>query len=200
MELNISNEIDSSVKSDIMEVYNKIKNKFPDDALRLSQRISEIIPLEKSYENIDICGRWGEDIIDRNNDVISGILELRSSELLGISKFEFLGIIAHEFGHAVSRHNEIEDRTRYGYLLEWASEATADYYAYKWGFKESIILLLQNRKLSHHGILPGMEVTIGDEEDYITYTLDDDFYPVIVNASELEPFELDDDLKKEGWC
>jgi hypothetical protein len=64
-----------------------------------------------------------------------------------------VAILAHEFGHVCSRAQEIELRNVGD--SELASELTADWYAYKWGFERQIIRWNKVRDRRHHGPLPG---------------------------------------------
>ena len=89
--------------------------------------------------------------------------------------------IAHEFGHVCTTEKDLARRNAPS--NEWASEATADWYVYKWGFGS--ISRKRNvkypRHLLHHGAMPGETLT----DNGITYRLSRNF--VYRNIS--EPFK-----------
>ena len=73
---------------------------------------------------------------------------------------EFLAsTLAHEFGHACSRWEDLERRQAPS--DEWASELTADWYAYKWGFGRLIARQRKTRDHLHHGPGPGETCELG---------------------------------------
>ena len=70
--------------------------------------------------------------------------------------------IAHEFGHVCTTEKDLARRNAPS--NEWASEATADWYVYKWGFGS--ISRKRNvkypRHLWHHGAMPGQTLEVND--------------------------------------
>ena len=89
--------------------------------------------------------------------------------------------IAHEFGHVCTTEKDLARRKAPS--DEWASEATADWYVYKWGYgnisrKENV---KHPRHLLHHGAMPGETLT----DNGTTYRLSRNF--VYRNIS--EPFK-----------
>ncbi len=78
---------------------------------------------------------------------------------------DLLGIVAHELGHAVTLADELRDRSGLG--DEWASELTADWHAWRWGFGAEIDALRASRDRVHHGFAPGSIVTV--ESDGVPY-------------------------------
>jgi len=89
--------------------------------------------------------------------------------------------IAHEFGHVCTTEKDLARRNAPS--NEWASEATADWYVYKWGFGSISrkMNVKYPRRLSHHGAMPGETLT----DNGITYRLSRNF--VYRNIS--EPFK-----------
>ncbi len=79
--------------------------------------------------------------------------------------------IAHEFGHVCTTKKDLARRKAPS--DEWASEATADWYVYKWGFGS--ISRKRNvkypRHLWHHGAMPGQTLEVND----VTYRLSRNF-------------------------
>ena len=79
--------------------------------------------------------------------------------------------IAHEFGHVCTTEKDLARRKAPS--DEWASEATADWYVYKWGFGS--ISRKRNvkypRHLWHHGAMPGQTLEVND----VTYRLSRNF-------------------------
>jgi hypothetical protein len=70
------------------------------------------------------------------------------------------GVIAHEFGHAVSTDADMARRRAPD--DEWASELAADWYAYKWGFGRDVARARSSRRLGHHGPGPGQLIGLGE--------------------------------------
>ena len=70
--------------------------------------------------------------------------------------------IAHEFGHVCTTEKDLARRKAPS--DEWASEATADWYVYKWGYGN--ISRKTNgkypRHLWHHGAMPGQTLEVND--------------------------------------
>ncbi len=89
--------------------------------------------------------------------------------------------IAHEFGHVCTTKKDLARRKAPS--DEWASEATADWYVYKWGYGNIARKMNARypRHLSHHGAMPGETLT----DNGITYRLSRNF--VYRNIS--EPFK-----------
>lgn len=67
---------------------------------------------------------------------------------------EMIGLLAHELGHACTTREDLDRRCAPD--GEWASELSADWYAYKWGFGRFISRARRTRQWSHHGPTPGM--------------------------------------------
>ena len=70
--------------------------------------------------------------------------------------------IAHEFGHVCTTEKDLARRK--APFEEWASEATADWYVYKWGYgnisrKENV---KNPRHFWHHGAMPGQTLEVND--------------------------------------
>jgi len=63
--------------------------------------------------------------------------------------------VAHEFGHAVTRPRDVERREALLGDAEWATEMSADMYAFRWGFEQEIPAAQPFRDVGHHGALPG---------------------------------------------
>ena len=79
--------------------------------------------------------------------------------------------IAHEFGHVCTTEKDLARRNAPS--DEWASEATADWYVYKWGYgrRSRKINVKYPRHLLHHGAMPGGTLT----DNGITYRLTRNF-------------------------
>jgi hypothetical protein len=65
-----------------------------------------------------------------------------------------LGVVAHELGHAATRRFDDLPR-RQAPSDEWASELTADWYAYRWGFGRQVAHFRKHRDWGHHCVGPG---------------------------------------------
>lgn len=132
---------------------------------RLQGLVRDIQPYEDAGEGV--LGIWSRLRLDQKRapGVIKIAAEVRASQLLCV--------LAHELGHAATRSEDLELR---GDLPdELRSEATADWYAYKWGFGPDIERWEKSRDWRHHGPRPGETYTetLG-AKDY-NYTLDEDF-------------------------
>ena len=79
-------------------------------------------------------------------------------------------VVAHEIGHVAT---EAEDLLRRNAPeAEWAHEATADWYASKWGFRDDLERSMwPTRDFGHHGPSPGETITYGD----VVYRVTQDF-------------------------
>ena len=71
-----------------------------------------------------------------------------------------VGVVAHECGHAVATEDDLARRRAPD--DEWASELTADWYAYKWGFGRAVALERPSRAFVHHCVGPGQISGLGD--------------------------------------
>jgi tetratricopeptide (TPR) repeat protein len=132
-------------------VLSKIEEKHPKDLAKITAKVKHIKPLTKEQRDSGDMGWWAE-----SEETICISNELKDSELT-------IGILAHELGHVCTTENDRERRKCPNY--EWESEAVADWYACKWGYRE-IIRKLQNTiyKSTHHGCAPGKQIKriIGD--------------------------------------
>jgi hypothetical protein len=102
-------------------------------------------------------GEWKEDYPkedDRSTwnygyDRTPGVMKLRDIDGLSYAT------IAHEFGHAMTRYEDLKRRKSFD--EEWASELTADWYAYRWGFGREIAATRKILRFIHHCAGPGQE-------------------------------------------
>lgn len=122
-----------------------IKEKYPKDLATIIEKVKHIKPVPTTQRNKGWMGSWEE---AKETVCISN--ELKDSELI-------IGILAHEFGHVCTTENDKKRRKCPD--GEWESEAVADWYACKWGYRK-IISKLQNTsyKFTHHGCPPGKQV------------------------------------------
>jgi hypothetical protein len=70
-----------------------------------------------------------------------------------------VAIVAHELGHVATTEDDFAKREALT-DSEWASDACADYYAYRWGFARQIRKHQRTRDKGHHGGLPGDVIEI----------------------------------------
>ncbi len=99
-----------------------------------------------------------------------------SHALTKVDDDHLLATIAHELGHAATRPIDFERRERVIRNGEWASEACADYYAYKWGFGRQIRRRASTRDWAHHGVLPGGVIEVKGPTGWIRYRVTRRFY------------------------
>lgn len=145
----------------IANTLNRIKTKAPSDYERLIPLVLAIVSCEQQDGTM---GEWLplHRVLQYNwsygiaSDTPPGMLFLNRDLPLKVIP----GVVAHEFGHAVTRY---EDLARRGPVCEeWRSELTADWYAYRWGFGREIATRRKSRDSLHHGPGPG-----GTFEEYI---------------------------------
>jgi len=74
-------------------------------------------------------------------------------------------IVAHECGHSVTRARDVEVRARRSPVEGWASELSADMYAFRWGFEREVRAQQPSRPPAHHAVLPG-EIIWDDNTAY----------------------------------
>lgn len=115
---------------------------------------------------------WGKKLVsdkDRNEGVFEKVI-VCIDETIKDSESMFV-TIAHEFGHVCT--TELDLSRRNAPSDEWASEASADWYIYKWGYGKSFRKVYKKnpRDLLHHGVMPGQIVT----ENGATYRLSRNF-------------------------
>jgi hypothetical protein len=99
---------------------------------------------------------YSEQIRIQWDEIKHGTMEVK--ELGPADSADFTATLVHEFGHACTREDDRRRRT--APCDEWASEACADWYAYKWGFGRLIRKHAKTRQLGHHGALPGQTIEI----------------------------------------
>jgi hypothetical protein len=159
----------------VKQVLRQIRDRYPNDFVRLSARVLRIEPLTRrdrgESASEGVVGRWcgrtfeevyrdtdfvslPEDIRMKFDEWHSGIVKLAEDQ----ARDKFMGIVAHEFGHACTRFVDIVRRC--APEDEWASEAAADWYAYKWGFGRYIAICRRTRAWLHHGPAPGSWIEI----------------------------------------
>jgi hypothetical protein len=134
----------------------RIRDRSPKDFRRLQSLVKAIRPYDDADDGT--LGEWFPEFPTEDDPATwdygvgdtPGVLKLVET----IQKECLPGLLAHELGHAATRH---EDRERRGALSsdEWRSEMAADWYAYKWGFGRDIARDRKNRAWMHHGAPPG---------------------------------------------
>ena len=155
----------------VADVLRQIKRVRPEDFKRLREVVALIRPVPRAKRADGTLGEWlGKtfeafyqdaefltlpvEIRLRWDDWATGTVELLEATQAGAH--DLSAIAAHEFGHACTRQEDIERRNAPS--DEWASEAAADWYAYRWGFGRRI---RRDRKLTdwvHHGVSPGGKI------------------------------------------
>ena len=120
-----------------------------EDALRLEKRVHVICPFP---ENLDESGAVEGALDDRGGGHHPAGTTLgawafapaidRSSRIylrdMPMAANFACGLVAHEFGHAVSRGEYLRERLESEVPTYWFVEAQANYYAIKWGFAEEL--------------------------------------------------------------
>ena len=155
-------------------VLRQIKDRFPQDFARLKDRIEMIRPQPEAKSAGGTMGQWfgktfesvyhgaknsclTQEILRQWDECAHGILEIR--EVGCVTEDVFAANLAHELGHACTMLADIERRQSPSGV--WGSEATADWYAFKWGFGKLIRITAKDRAPGHHGPLPGETIVEG---------------------------------------
>jgi hypothetical protein len=149
----------------VREVLDQIRRRAPDDYARIIPRVREIAPLPRGDAERGTLGQWvpdpGESSFENPDweDTGPGVV-LLSDKLAAERYSKTLGVVAHEFGHVATRYFIDLDRGECP-DDEWASELTADWYAYKWGFGRMIGQYRKGRNIAHHCVGPGQTIIDG---------------------------------------
>ncbi len=165
----------------VRQVLTQIKKRAPEDHERLRSGVVGIDPLS-AHETED--GTVGHTISVRPNDY-GNLVELWRSapsieEAARISSLQdprnwpkcvrlwdgpyddgttdsaLRALVAHELGHVTTTSEDVESRESQS--DEWATEACAERYAYKWGFGRDCAKARKHRQLAHHGPGPGQVI------------------------------------------
>lgn len=179
---------DASVVQAIHDVLSRIKERRPQDYARLQKRVVRFERLPIRDVKNGVRGRCkslavpkrlvvaAERRVERAENVEDLSRAMLQREQLGEthkrcvvqietnikSSSNMVGIIAHELGHAAGTREDVDNRGGGPRGEEWAHEAVADMYAYRWGFAREIRRTEKSREWTHHGILPGGTVEFSD--------------------------------------
>ena len=158
----------------LRKVLSIIKEDYPNDFDRLTSRITVIKSLSKKESLMGTLGEfkgvsnegfykklYPDEVIfalPHCHPIYTEPDEVHSGELFiweGIADEDELAfILAHELGHACTTKRDLARRK--SPTDEWDSEATADWYTFKWGFKKLFRKYgRRNKDLLHHGPAPG---------------------------------------------
>ena len=144
----------------VNEVLRQIKRRRPEDYLRIKRRLKAIkwLPKKEEQKSPATLGR----IRPRERHHISygygyeGVGDLYLARRLSKEEaWVWRAVIAHEFGHIAATLWDLR-RTK-APEANWASELTADWYAYRWGFGHDVRRFMRRRALVHHFFAPGEE-------------------------------------------
>jgi hypothetical protein len=151
----------------IRQVIDQVRERCPRDFARLRRLVREIRPLSGRERREGTLGRWVEDPEtgdpwewgpDELQGAFPGVL-LLSEEL---DPACLVATVAHELGHACTTDADM-DRRGPVFTDAWASEFSADWYAYKWGFGKHIARQREHRHFGHHGAGPGQRFAVGSD-------------------------------------
>jgi hypothetical protein len=171
----------AAARDALKSVLDTIRSAQPEDYLRLLRVVKEVVPLAPEETEDGTMGEWKQDLADDDPATwdygvgeTPGVLYIDESH----TPTELIAILAHELGHACT---VVEDReAREAPSDEWASEATADWYAVRrWDFGTEMEVRREGRDRLHHGPWPGETVEAGKEkvkfilgEDYVFRKVD----------------------------
>lgn len=153
-----------TMKSSVRQVLSQVGERYPKDLERLRQMVTEIKPLSDEEARDGTTGRFGEEL--RESFIEYGEEHKPDIVYLYEKNEEPIGVIAHEFGHACTTVEDCERRRCPD--DEWASEMSADWYAYKWGFRRAIAKNRGTRNHLHHGPGPGEVFQIPPKKYFVT--------------------------------
>lgn len=148
---------------------NEIAKNYPKDFQKIRSKTTHIVRVPKKDMKNRILGQ-----VVRNDGVREWAEFAKVSVRIDESikdKEHLLVVVAHEFGHVCT--TEFDMLRRCAPVEEFASEAAADWYAYKWGYGKISrkINVKHERDLLHNGCLPGGTC----EENSIEYRLTRNF-------------------------
>jgi hypothetical protein len=144
----------------VRKVLKIISTRSKTDYQRLQRRIRRIVPVTIREAADGTRGEWLRDIeVDVNDygsdhDEWPGVIKLCEKQ----TENKLVANFAHECGHACSTHDDWNATCAPS--DEWASELSADKFAYKWGFGHLIGRYRKKRDHIHHG--PGPRKTCYD--------------------------------------
>jgi hypothetical protein len=152
----------SAARAALRQVLAQIGDRFPRDFARLQALVREVRPLPQRDHEDGTLGWWkAEAPLDPFTS--EGLYRQLSCEgrdrgTLFIWERQdtpkLTANIAHELGHAVTGDDDLRRRGEV-HSDEWASELTADWYAYKRGFGRLIARYRKQRDWGHHSPGPG---------------------------------------------
>lgn len=145
------------VQKAIDVVIRQIQSRAPLDYQRICDHVKAFTWLPEQEAAKGILGRWkrksGGEVWERG----SGAVQL-ARKVPTLPEPRLIATIAHELGHVATREEDFWKRD--GVDAEWASEACADYYAYKWGFGRQIRADYKANPNLAHRLLPGEIIEI----------------------------------------
>jgi len=140
-------------------VVTAIRDKHSEDFVRLRDRVRHFELLTTAECEEGTMGEWrvtgmprmvttpwgGEEPEDQD--------QRRGVVLVNPATVDLIATVAHELGHVMATDDDMYER--HAPSDEWASEATADYHAFRWGFEAAIRTHGIVRDRIHHPCLPG---------------------------------------------
>lgn len=166
------------MRNAIRVVLTRISEQFPDDHATLCRIVLAIEPLADEDAAKGIRGKWqGQE--ERSDDPMTwswGFSKPAPGTLYLIDRREkhAVALVAHELGHAITTFFDLQMRG--DAEDEWASELTADWYAYRWGFCAEIEAHRPTRDWRHHGVPPGGAYEVHLQEGKVAcYEVGSDF-------------------------
>lgn len=149
------------------EVLEQVRDGWPDDWARIRQVVREVLPLAPGEGADGTLGEWRA---DRPRSGVPSTWGYGVGETPGVLLVDpaleadaLRAVIAHELGHACTVMEDLDGRGT-DVFEEWRSEATADWYAYRWGFGPVIDRTRAGRDWTHHGPEPGTEMVVEVED------------------------------------
>lgn len=158
----------------IKQVLLQIRGRAPKDFKKVQDRVCKIIPLPLREGKDGTIAEWVRlprtpkflnDPKNWGKELDGGPGYLKIAENLPHPRWA--GTLAHEFGHVCADFVDWQCRGECP-SDEWASELTADWYAYKWGFGKEVAKYRKNRAWTHHCAGPGRKIEVNGVSYFVT--------------------------------
>ncbi len=137
----------------------------PEDFARILRLVTEVVPITPELRDEGTEGAWETKVFLETEDPETwgrGFDETPGRILIDedLQPLRLLALFAHELGHTCTGEDDLE--FTHAPSDEWASELSADRFAYKWRFGEAIAVQQKLRDRWHHCGGPGEVIECGE--------------------------------------
>ena len=167
----------------IRAVLRQIGEGFPQDLAKVKAGVRAFVALPDVEAAAGTMGEYkvddpGEDPASRFQ-VGPGVVMLSRTAYPALQ--DAIATVAHELGHAATTFDDVRRRGAFD-TAEFASEAAADWYAYRWGFGRAIATHRRLRDFGHHGPAPGSTYSVELPEGTYRYRVSRKFVCRLVSV------------------